>query len=49
MLLFFFQIKKLADLGMLGVVVDKKYGGSESDSLALSIAVEEISRYITNC
>lgn len=38
------QIKKLADLGILGVVVDKKYGGSGADSLALSIAVEEISR-----
>lgn len=38
------QIKKLADLGILGVVVDKKYGGSGADSLALSVAVEEISR-----
>lgn len=44
MLISFWQIKKLADLGILGVVVDKKYGGSGADSLALSIAVEEISR-----
>lgn len=44
MLVFLLQIKKLADLGILGVVVDKKYGGSEADSLALSVAVEEISR-----
>lgn len=29
----------------MGIVVDKKYGGSEADSLALSVAVEEISRY----
>lgn len=30
----------------MGIVVDKKYGGSEADSLALSVAVEEISRYL---
>jgi len=39
------QIKKLGNLGLMGVLVDKKYGGSEADSLALSVAVEEISRY----
>lgn len=39
------QIKKLADLGIMGIMVDKKYGGSGSDSLALSVAVEEIARY----
>lgn len=44
MLIFLLKIKKLADLGILGVVVDKKYGGSGADSLALSVAVEEISR-----
>lgn len=38
------QIKKLADLGIMGLVVDKKYGGSGVDSLALSVAIEEISR-----
>lgn len=38
------QIKKLANLGLMGIVVDKNYGGSGADSLALSVAVEEISR-----
>jgi len=38
------QIKKLANLGIMGIMVDKKYGGSGVDSLALSVAVEEISR-----
>lgn len=44
MLPFILQIKKLAGLGMTGMLVDKKYGGSGADSLALSVAVEEISR-----
>jgi len=38
------QIKQLANLGIMGILVDKKYGGSEVDSLALAVAVEEISR-----
>ncbi|XP_025414550.1 short-chain specific acyl-CoA dehydrogenase, mitochondrial-like isoform X2 [Sipha flava] len=38
------QIKQLADLGIMGLVVDKKYGGFGADSLAMSVAVEEISR-----
>lgn len=42
--IFVLQIKKLADLGIMGIMVDKKYGGSGVDSLALSVAVEEISR-----
>lgn len=42
--MFMLQIKKLADLGIMGIMVDKKYGGSGLDSLALSVAVEEISR-----
>ncbi|XP_037047171.1 short-chain specific acyl-CoA dehydrogenase, mitochondrial-like isoform X1 [Bradysia coprophila] len=37
------QIKKLADLGFMGINVSKKYGGSELDTLATSIVVEEIS------
>jgi alkylation response protein AidB-like acyl-CoA dehydrogenase len=40
------QIKQLADLGIMGLVVDKKYGGFGADSLAMSVAVEEISRLI---
>lgn len=47
MILFILQIKKLAGLGMTGMLVDKKYGGSGADSLSLSVAVEEISRQVT--
>ncbi|XP_018903888.1 short-chain specific acyl-CoA dehydrogenase, mitochondrial isoform X2 [Bemisia tabaci] len=38
------QIKKMGELGLMGVNVNEEYGGSGLDSLALSIAVEEISR-----
>ncbi|XP_050423983.1 short-chain specific acyl-CoA dehydrogenase, mitochondrial-like isoform X2 [Adelges cooleyi] len=38
------QIKELANLGLLGILVDKNYGGSEADALALSVAVEEIAK-----
>lgn len=38
------SIKKLADMGLLGIVVPEKYGGSEFDFASLAIAVEEISR-----
>lgn len=39
------QIQNLANLGFMGIVVDQKYGGSGADSLSLSVAVEEISRW----
>jgi len=38
------NIKKLADMGLLGIVVPEKYGGSEFDFVSLAIAIEEISR-----
>lgn len=37
-------VQKLCDFGLLGLVVDKKYGGNEIDTLTYMIAVEEISR-----
>ena len=37
-------VKKLCDFGLLGLAVDKKYGGTEIDTLSYIIAVEEISR-----
>jgi alkylation response protein AidB-like acyl-CoA dehydrogenase len=40
----FFQIKKLGQLGLMGINVSEEYGGPALDSLALSIAVEEIAR-----
>lgn len=39
-----FQIKKLGELGLLGITADPKYGGCGESSLGLSIAVEEIAK-----
>ncbi|CAG9824630.1 unnamed protein product [Phaedon cochleariae] len=38
------QIKKLGELGVLSINVSEKYGGAGQDTLALAIAVEELSR-----
>ncbi|CAG9827694.1 unnamed protein product [Diabrotica balteata] len=38
------QIKKLAELGILGICVSKEYGGSGYDGLGMAVAVEEISK-----
>lgn len=38
------NLKKMAQLGLLGVVVPEKYGGSGFDFVSLAIAIEEISR-----
>jgi butyryl-CoA dehydrogenase len=38
------NIKKLADLGMMGIIVPEKYGGSELDFVSLAVAIEEISK-----
>ena len=37
-------LKKLADLGILGMSVPEAYGGTQTDSLSLILAIEEISR-----
>lgn len=37
-------IKKMADLGLFGVTISEKYGGSGGSSIHLQIAIEEISR-----
>jgi butyryl-CoA dehydrogenase len=37
-------VAKLNDFGFLGLAVDKKYGGTEIDTLSYMIAVEEVSR-----
>jgi alkylation response protein AidB-like acyl-CoA dehydrogenase len=37
-------VAKLNDFGLLGLVVDKKYGGTEIDMMTYTIAVEEVSR-----
>jgi len=40
----FDTMKKLGEMGILGMVVPKEYGGAGYDTLSYSIAVEEISR-----
>jgi alkylation response protein AidB-like acyl-CoA dehydrogenase len=37
-------IRKMAELGLFGITVDEKYGGSGGDSIHLAIAGEEIAR-----
>ena len=37
-------VKKLADLGFMGIPFPEEYGGAGSDSLAYAIAVEELTR-----
>ena len=38
------QIKKLGELGFLGMMVDPKYGGSGLDSVSYVVAMEEIAK-----
>ncbi|KPL03495.1 MAG: acyl-CoA dehydrogenase, partial [candidate division Zixibacteria bacterium SM1_73] len=40
----FDTVKKLGDMGILGMVAPKEYGGTGYDTVSYSIAVEEISR-----
>jgi butyryl-CoA dehydrogenase len=37
-------VQKLCDFGLLGMVVSKEYGGTETDMMTYVIAVEEVSR-----
>lgn len=38
------QIKKMGELGFLGMMVDPKYGGSGLDTISYVLAIEEISK-----
>jgi len=38
------QVKKLGELGFLGMMVDPKYGGSGMDSISYVLAMEELSK-----
>lgn len=38
------QVKKLGELGFLGMMVDPKYGGSGMDTISYVLAMEEISK-----
>ena len=38
------QVLKLADLGFMGMMVDRKYGGAGMDTISYVLAMEEISK-----
>ena len=38
------QVKKMAELGFMGMMVDPKYGGSGLDSISYILAITEISK-----
>ena len=38
------SIKKMADLGLMGIPWDEQYGGTNMDTLSLVIAIEEIGK-----
>tara|TARA_B110000003_G_C16645418_1_gene531813 strand:+ start:2511 stop:3653 length:1143 start_codon:yes stop_codon:yes gene_type:complete len=43
------QIKKLGELGFLGMMVDPKYGGAGMDAVSYVLAMEEISKVDASC
>lgn len=43
------QIKKMAELGFLGMMVPPEYGGSGMDTLSYVLAMEEISKIDNSC
>ncbi|MCL4132106.1 UNVERIFIED_CONTAM: hypothetical protein GTU68_011294 [Idotea baltica] len=43
------QVRKMGELGFLGMMVDPKYGGGGMDSLAYVLAMEEISKIDNSC
>ena len=38
------QVKKMAELGFMGMMVDPKYGGAGLDSVSYVLAIEEIAK-----
>jgi alkylation response protein AidB-like acyl-CoA dehydrogenase len=42
-------VKRMAELGFLGMTVSQKYGGGGMDTLSYSIAIEEISKVDNSC
>lgn len=43
------QVKKLGELGFLGMMVDPKYGGGGMDTVSYVLAMEEISKVDSSC
>jgi alkylation response protein AidB-like acyl-CoA dehydrogenase len=38
------NIKRLADLGLMGMLIPEEYGGSDADTVSYAITIEELSR-----
>lgn len=43
------QVKRMAELGFLGMMVDPKYGGGGMDTISYVLAMEEISKVDASC
>ena len=43
------EIKQLAELGFMGMMVDQKYGGAGMDTISYVLAMEEISKIDASC
>ncbi|MFQ6091341.1 MAG: acyl-CoA dehydrogenase [bacterium] len=43
------QVKKMGELGFMGIMIPEQYGGAGMDALSYVIAVEEISRADASC
>ena len=43
------EVKKMAELGFLGMMVDPKYGGSGLDTLSYVLVMEELSKVDASC
>ena len=43
------QVKKMGELGFMGMMVDPKYGGSGLDTISYVLAMEEISKIDASC
>jgi alkylation response protein AidB-like acyl-CoA dehydrogenase len=43
------QVKKLGELGFMGMMVDPKYGGGGMDAISYTLAMEEISKVDASC
>ncbi|MGB1241823.1 MAG: acyl-CoA dehydrogenase [Chitinophagales bacterium] len=43
------QVKRMGELGFLGMMVDPKYGGSGLDTISYVLAMEEISKIDSSC
>ena len=43
------QVKKMGELGFLGMMVDPKYGGGGMDTMSYVLVMEELSKVDASC